>query len=92
MSPHPFKQDDLEAAHTAALEAMEPEQLLAMARELLASRIRHEAAKQKSLITRRESLDIVFQAELDARDQGAEPRVDFFLPIDNDFPEAVLAS
>lgn len=76
--------------HTAILESMTPDQLLVMARELVASRVRLESERVGQYVNRRESLDAVFAAEAEARVQGASPKIDFFLPIDNDFPEAKL--
>lgn len=82
--------DDIAKAHTDAIASMTDEQRLAMARELLASRARLEAGRKSEFVDRGQSLDAVFCAEAEARRLGAVPKVDFFLPIDNDFPEVVL--
>ncbi|USN14823.1 hypothetical protein DOMOVOI_03490 [Brevundimonas phage vB_BpoS-Domovoi] len=82
--------EDLEAQHRAILESMTPDQMLVMAREMVASRARLESERVGQFVSRKESLDAVFAAEAAARDLGAEPKIDFFLPLDNDFPEARL--
>ena len=87
MTPTP---EALADEHAAILATMTPDQMLVMAREMVASRARLEAGRLGKFVTRRESLEAVFCAEAAAREQGAEPRIDFFLPLDNDFPEATL--
>lgn len=84
------KPEDVEAQHAAALESMTTDQYLAMAREILAVQIRNEGKAKRVFVTRRESLDGVFAAEAEARNAGATPKVDFFLPIDNDLPLQAL--
>lgn len=87
MTPTP---EALAEEHAAILATMTPDQMLVMAREMVASRARLESARLGKFVTRRESLEAVFVAEAAAREQGATPKIDFFLPLDNDFPEATL--
>lgn len=77
--------------HENLIAGMTEAQLLVMAREMLASRMRLEFQNKRGMImTRQESLEAVFAAEAETRANGALPKVDFFLPLDNDFPELVL--
>lgn len=78
--------DDIQAAHKAALESMSSDQYLAVARELLATMIREKANARDVFVTRMESLEAVFEAEANAVNAGAKPKVDFFLPLDNALP------
>lgn len=41
---------------------------------------------QRYAYPRIDSLRAAFQAEADARNMGAEPKVDFFLPLDTELP------
>jgi hypothetical protein len=72
--------------HEHALRSMNPDQLLAMARELLATAIRDKAQVQGVFTTRLESLQAVFEAEANAVNAGASAKVDFFLPLDAELP------
>ena len=81
---------DIEANHIDVLTRMDPAQRLVMAREILASQIRAKAKEQGVYITRKESLEAVFEAEARAVEAGASPKVDFFMPLSSDLPLQAL--
>lgn len=77
---------EIERRHVAALESLTPEQQLALAREILAARVLVESRLRKLQATRRVVLDAVFASEAEATNDGRNPVMDFFLPLDRELP------
>lgn len=89
--PKPSEATALWDDHARVISGMSEEARLVMARELMAARMRQEfQAKRGMILTRQESLEAVFAAEVEAREKGAVPKVDFFLPLENDFMEVTI--
>lgn len=86
MSEAAASTDSVREAHIGTLLGMTTEQRLVMARELLAEMIRAKAFARGVFVTRQEALESVFEAEAAATNSGAQPRVDFFLPLSNNLP------
>lgn len=80
--------DEIRADHKDRLEAFSDEDKLVMSREILAAMVRFmgKYAKPPVKVTRKESLAAIFETEAAARAAGAKPKVDFFLPLDQELP------
>lgn len=91
-----LKKTDTEIAlwneHENVIMGMTEDRLLVMARELMAARMIQVLQFKKEdpiILTRQEALEATLTAEAMAREAGGKPKVDFFLPIDNDFMEVI---